>query len=180
MLPAQNAPHNHHDFLLVCPGCDTPRRYLYGWEAAGRFTNSADASRWQCRSCAKLRYASEGGYLRPGRYLRAGGNLPRPEPWFPYVFTSIFDPRLDQIVPGGAGFTAASAPVLRQPKAESGLEWVHSSMGATRKPCARRSEGFAHSSDLFVRSCGSTASNGLARNEPLEVAASHSGLFHTL
>jgi hypothetical protein len=93
--------------FLVCPGCDLPRRYLYGWEAVGRFTNSAAASRWQCRSCARLRYSSEGGYLRPtglgrlgqlGFMLAAYGNLPRPESWLPYVFASIDDPRLDEIV----------------------------------------------------------------------------------
>lgn len=46
-------------------------------------------------------------YLRPtglgrlgqlGVMLRAYGNLPRPEPWLPYVYTSIDDPRLDEIV----------------------------------------------------------------------------------
>jgi hypothetical protein len=84
--------------LIVCLACDTPRRYLYGWEASGAYTNSAAASQWFCRSCARLRYASEGGYLRPGRYLRAYGNLPRPQPWFPYVFASIYDPRLDEIL----------------------------------------------------------------------------------
>jgi hypothetical protein len=92
------------DLFLVCPGCDTPRRYLYGWEAAGRFTNSAESSRWQCRSCARLRYSSEGGYLRQGvraERLFAGmgfpGRLPpRPASWLPYVFTSIDDPRLDE------------------------------------------------------------------------------------
>jgi len=45
-----------------------------------------------------LRYSSEGGYLRPtglGRLGRLGvmlgayGNLPRPELWLPYVFTSL-------------------------------------------------------------------------------------------
>jgi hypothetical protein len=44
-----------------------------------------------------LRYFSEGGYLRLsglgrlgrlGVMLRALGNLPRPESWLPYVFTS--------------------------------------------------------------------------------------------
>jgi hypothetical protein len=52
---------------------------------------------WECRTCAMLRYSSEGGYLRPsglGRLgqlsvmLRAFGNLPRPESWLPYVLTS--------------------------------------------------------------------------------------------
>lgn len=86
------------DLLIVCFGCNTLRRQLYGWEAAGPYTSSVAASRWLCRSCARLRYASEGGYLRPGRYLRAYGNLPRPQPWFPYLFTSIHDPGLDEIL----------------------------------------------------------------------------------
>jgi hypothetical protein len=86
------------DLLLVCFGCGALRRYLYGWEASGPYTNSAETSHWFCRSCARLRYASEGGYLRPGRYLRAYGNLPRPQPWFPYLFTSIHDQGLDEIL----------------------------------------------------------------------------------
>jgi hypothetical protein len=59
---------------------------------------------WRCRSCARLRYSSEGGYLLPtgfgrlGVMLRAYGGLPRPESWLPYVFTSIDDPRLDGFV----------------------------------------------------------------------------------
>jgi hypothetical protein len=40
------------------------------------------------------------------------------------------------------------------PKGESGPESVHSSMADTRKPCWRRREDFARSSDLFVRSAG--------------------------
>jgi hypothetical protein len=87
-----------HDLSLVCLGCETPKRHLYGWEAGRQYTNSAETSHWFCRSCARVRYASEGGYLRPGRFLRAYGNLPRPQPWFPYMFTSIHDPRLDQIL----------------------------------------------------------------------------------
>jgi hypothetical protein len=94
------------DLLLVCLGCHTPRRYLYGWEAAGRYTNSAEVSHWMCRSCARLRYSSEGGAL-----VMRGGPIsrllrhpcpdlasPRPESWLPYVFTSIDDPRLDEIL----------------------------------------------------------------------------------
>jgi hypothetical protein len=95
-----------HDLFLVCPGCDIPRRYLYGWEAEGRFTNSAAASRWQCRSCARLRYSSEGGALvlrgrtisRLLRYPYHDLSSPRPESWLPYVLTSIHDPRLDEML----------------------------------------------------------------------------------
>jgi hypothetical protein len=90
--------HGAKELLLMCYGCSTPRRYLYGWEAAGRYTCSAEYSHWMCRRCARLRYSTEGGYLSPGVMLRAYGNLPRPRPWFPHVFTSIDDSRLDQIL----------------------------------------------------------------------------------
>jgi hypothetical protein len=85
--------------FLLCPYCDAPRRHVYGWEwnpFSGR-SNVVMSVGWRCRSCARLRYSSEGGYLRPGYLgrlgqlgvmLRALGNLPRPESWLPYVFTS--------------------------------------------------------------------------------------------
>ena len=82
--------------FMVCPYCHRPRRALYGWEANCTRTHSAFVAPWQCRSCAGLRYASEGGALRlpllprifgPDRYLLAG-NAPRPEAWFPIVFSS--------------------------------------------------------------------------------------------
>jgi len=97
--------------FLLCPYCDTPRRHVFGWEwdSVSGWSNRVRSVSWRCRSCARLRYssASEGGYLRPtgfgrlgrlGVALRAYGNLPRPESWLPYVFTSIDDPRIDQIV----------------------------------------------------------------------------------
>lgn len=95
--------------LLVCSYCNTPRRHVYGWEwdSASGWSNRVRSVGWRCRSCARLRYSSEGGYLRPtglgrlghlGVMLAAYGNLPRPESWLPYVFTSIDDPRLDEIV----------------------------------------------------------------------------------
>ena len=80
--------------LLVCPECGNPCRALYGWEPGGEFTCSAQRSQWQCRTCAGLRYASEGGALAPsgrGWIARAFRpvHLPRPEPWYPYVFSSL-------------------------------------------------------------------------------------------
>jgi hypothetical protein len=33
--------------------------------------------------------------------LAALGNLPRPESWLPYVFASIDDPQIDEIIPQG-------------------------------------------------------------------------------
>jgi hypothetical protein len=84
--------------LLICPYCKVPRRALYGWEPSGQFTNSVTRSMWQCRACARLRYASEGGTLvSRGRsaiarlFEQRFGLLhsPRPEPWLPYAFESI-------------------------------------------------------------------------------------------
>jgi hypothetical protein len=83
--------------LLTCPCCLTPRRALYGWRPGGQYTSSAVTCSWQCRSCAGLRYASEGGALSIrgrgafARMLTAAygpGRSPRPEPWYPYVFKS--------------------------------------------------------------------------------------------
>jgi hypothetical protein len=86
-----------------CFECNTRRRYVYGWEW-NRFAGRSDAMRragWKCRSCAFLRYSSEGGYLRPAalrQLLGACGTLPRPQSWLPNVFTSIEDPALDVIL----------------------------------------------------------------------------------
>jgi hypothetical protein len=85
--------------LLVCSYCNKPRRHAYGWEwdSFSGWSNRVRSISWRCRSCARLRYSSEGGYLRPtglgrlgqlGVRLRAFGNLPRPESWLPSVFTS--------------------------------------------------------------------------------------------
>ncbi len=85
-----------YDILLACPLCCSSRRALYGWEAGGPYTNSAQTSLWQCRTCAGLRYSSEGSalVLRGGLISRLIGYAvpdlpsPRQEPWLPYVFTS--------------------------------------------------------------------------------------------
>lgn len=76
--------------LLRCPYCETPRRHVYGWEwdSWSGWSNRVRSIYWRCRSCARLRYSSEGGYLHPGVLFRAFGNLPRPESWLPYMFTS--------------------------------------------------------------------------------------------
>jgi hypothetical protein len=68
--------------LLVCPSCGVPRRYLYGWSV---FSHRVMRSSWQCRTCAGLRYQSEGAitsYL--GRLL---GGYPRTPPWDPWAFS---------------------------------------------------------------------------------------------
>lgn len=85
--------------FLLCPICQIPRRSLFGWEVNhwGRYTASARTCSWRCRACASLRYASEGGALvLRSRFAffkmieqRYGGcRSPRPEPWYPYMFTS--------------------------------------------------------------------------------------------
>lgn len=97
-------PRNQGRFLLLrCPYCSALRRGLYGWEARGPYTSSARNCDWKCRSCAALRYASEGGALTfsaRGSLGRMFGGCrgERPEPWLPHVFTSIDDPALDEIV----------------------------------------------------------------------------------
>jgi hypothetical protein len=86
--------------FLFCPHCETPRRHVYGWEwdSISGWSNRVRSISWRCRSSARLRYSSEGGYLCPPGMFGAWGNLPRPEMWLPYVFTSIDDPCLDEIV----------------------------------------------------------------------------------
>lgn len=84
--------------LVICPRCQRSRRALYPWKLNPAKRHAVFTSSWQCRSCAQLRYASEGGALvfRPrtelGRRIRAveGDRKDRPRPWYPYAFT---DPR---------------------------------------------------------------------------------------
>ena len=96
-------------WLLFCPYCQTRRRSLVGWEVDnwGRYKTSARTCAWKCLSCAGLRYESEGGCLvhhGRGAFSRlieaAYGPVrsERTEPWLPYVFTSIDDPRLDELL----------------------------------------------------------------------------------
>lgn len=86
--------------LLICPLCQSPRRSLYGWRLNPFRPNSAFKSSWECRQCARLRYASEGGALvfRPltsfGRLIESiegRCNHPRPQPCYPYVFANPVD-----------------------------------------------------------------------------------------
>jgi len=71
----------------------------------GRFYAVRRAN-WECRKCAGLRYASEGGALlirsrgRLGR-LFGVGRIARPEPWLPYVLASP----MDAIAAGFAGLS---------------------------------------------------------------------------
>jgi len=92
-------PHGGRSLLLRCWRCGKPCRALYGVRVGddGRFY-VAQLADWECRRCAGLRYSSEGGAL----LIRCGGLLsrllgqppgpvssPRPEPWLPFVFTSL-------------------------------------------------------------------------------------------
>ena len=66
--------------FLHCSYCNTPRRYVYGWEwdCFSGWSNRVRHISWRCRACAQLRYSSEGGYLSAGVRFRVFGNLPRP------------------------------------------------------------------------------------------------------
>ncbi len=89
----QELPRNGgRSLLLKCHYCGIPRRALYGWEAS-RQTHTVTRATWECRACAGLRYASEGGALLIRSRGWLGGLLgvgrsDRPEPWFPFVFAS--------------------------------------------------------------------------------------------
>jgi len=79
--------------FFECPGCGGLRRALYGWSAGDSTTRSVFHSQWQCRDCAGLRYASEGGALlvrSPGFLGKMLGvvRARRPEPWLPHMFAS--------------------------------------------------------------------------------------------
>jgi hypothetical protein len=84
--------------LVICPRCPRPRRALYPWRLDPSRRRAVFTSGWQCRSCAQLRYTSEGGALifRPrkdfGRLIKVveGPKKDHLECWYPYVFA---DPR---------------------------------------------------------------------------------------
>jgi hypothetical protein len=105
MLPRNGA----RALFLFCPYCQHFCRAVYGWQVDhwGRYTSSARLCPWRCRACAGLRYASEGGalvlrsrwsYFRMIEQRYGGCRSPRPEPWYPYVFTSVDDPRPDEFL----------------------------------------------------------------------------------
>ena len=87
--------------LVICPRCQSPRRALYPWKLDSSRRHAVFVSGWQCRSCAQLRYASEGGALvfRPwtdlGRIIRnlEGDRKDGPEPCYPWVFSNPADAR---------------------------------------------------------------------------------------
>ncbi len=94
-------PHGGRSLLLRCWRCQRPCRALYGAKVGddGRFYVVRRAD-WECRTCAGLRYTSEGRGLligSPKILSRLLGQTigptysPRPEPWLPYVFTNLDD-----------------------------------------------------------------------------------------
>ena len=93
-------PNGGRSLLLRCWKCQRPSRALYGAKVGdnGRFYVARRAD-WECRTCAMLRYSSEGGALliRGGLVSRLVGQYfpdvssPRPEPWLPYIFSSPKD-----------------------------------------------------------------------------------------
>src|SRR5581483_6538657 len=101
-LPRNNA----MDSLLICSCCYRPKRFLYAWEAAGRFTSSAESAPWPCRTYVWLRYASEAGALvfrsrsRLSRMIEAicDARAERPQRWYPYVFSSPNDAKAAGLV----------------------------------------------------------------------------------
>jgi hypothetical protein len=71
-------PNGASALLLYCSRCGSLRRHLYGWEVLEtRLTRSL----WQCRTCAGLRYASEGLYIPLA--FRGWGRLERRPTWDP-------------------------------------------------------------------------------------------------
>jgi hypothetical protein len=99
-LAWRRQPHGGRSLLLKCWECQRPSRALYEWKVGndGRYLCAVLAD-WQCRRCAELSYASEGGALmyRSGvvscifRMPCAVAKCPRPDVWLPYVFSSPED-----------------------------------------------------------------------------------------
>jgi len=74
--------------LLVCSSCDKPRLHLYGWKVR---SERVFRSLWRCRTCAGLRYQSEGTYI--SSRMRFLGGYPRTPPWDPWAFANLEDAR---------------------------------------------------------------------------------------
>jgi hypothetical protein len=77
--------------ILVCPRCQRPRRALYPWKLNPARPHAVFTSTWQCRSCARLRYASEGGALLMRSRVFGTWSSDRPDSWYPFVFSSPDD-----------------------------------------------------------------------------------------
>jgi hypothetical protein len=102
-------PNGGKALLMVCPLCKEPTRSLYGWRVNTFRTHLTYAGRWECRTCARLRYSSEGGAL----VVRSRGSLARlvdslcgmnhqerPLLWYPYVFSDPKDASWLGVKPG--------------------------------------------------------------------------------
>ena len=62
--------------MFACHFCEGWRRFLYGWTKSG---NEVKRASWRCRTCAELRYASE------GMWIPHGWRYPRTPPWEPSI-----------------------------------------------------------------------------------------------
>jgi hypothetical protein len=100
--------------LLICQCCQAPRRALYGWEVDRTRRHGVFVRPWQCRTCAGLRYASEGGALVVRvrgalSRLRGPTRWDRPERWYPYVFSDPADAKWlgGAIIEAGRGASLA-------------------------------------------------------------------------
>ena len=75
-------PNGGQALMLHCPDCGVQRRHLYGYSVSfDRVTRSL----WTCRSCAGLRYRSEGFYVPLA--FRPWGRRER-KPWDPQVVSN--------------------------------------------------------------------------------------------
>ena len=101
--------------FLICPCCCVPRRYLYGWRV---FSHRVIRSSWICRTCAGLRYRSEGAYLSP--IARIYGGYPRTPPWEPDVFSNLKD--MISQASGRVSFSVATHPSGPSPKGSPRLD----------------------------------------------------------
>jgi hypothetical protein len=81
--------------FLMCPTCNVPRRHFYGWawDISSGSSNRVRQISWRYRSWARLRYCSEGGYLRAGVMLRAFGNCQHPSYRTFAEFAAVFHRR---------------------------------------------------------------------------------------
>ena len=145
--------------FLLCPQCNIPRRFVYGWQwdsFSGR-SNRVRQVPWCCRSCNLLRYSSEGGYLCQGKRANSMfrafglgnvGNLPRPVRWYPHVFTNPddairwlkqtaeWDRACVQLELAGAGTSAGQLIQGQNPLAADQLKQAGTPGGPVRNPSA--------------------------------------------
>jgi hypothetical protein len=107
--------------LVICPRCQGHRRALYPWKVNPSKRHAVFTSSWQCRSCAGLRFASEGGALvfHPrtdlGRLIEAieASRGLRPVPWYPYVLANPLAWTMTSHLPAVAANRPFERPLLQ-------------------------------------------------------------------